>query len=128
MLNTCTFCNCTKTGDFIELTAPDGRKIRVPKTSLFDVWNMKKKIRLKKDGTVARDSDSDAESIEIDSDGNMVTQPKTVTFADTSAGKWTGFATTPEPPLSPTQGGKIKCELMLIFRPLIMQLFDFHTI
>ncbi|XP_033647998.1 uncharacterized protein LOC117307368 [Asterias rubens] len=95
-------------GDFIELTAPDGRKIRVPKTSLFDVWNMKKKIRLKKDGTVARDSDSDAESIEIDSDGNMVTQPKTVTFADTSAGKWTGFATTPEPPLSPTQGGKIK--------------------
>ncbi|XP_071810401.1 uncharacterized protein [Asterias amurensis] len=95
-------------GDFIELTAPDGRKIRVPKTSLFDVWNMKKKIRLKKDGTVARDSDSDAESIEIDSDGNMVTQPKTVTFADTTAGKWTGFAATPEPPLSPTQGGKIK--------------------
>ncbi|XP_022107844.1 LOW QUALITY PROTEIN: uncharacterized protein LOC110988534 [Acanthaster planci] len=97
------------TGETVELRAPDGRVIRVPKTSMYDVWKQARKIRLKKDGTVARDSDSDAESIELDSEGNMVNQPKTVELKDPSYYvKWEGFAETPEPPATPTQGGKIK--------------------
>ncbi|XP_038068901.1 trichohyalin-like [Patiria miniata] len=94
------------TGEMMELRAPDGRIIRVPKTSLYDVWKQTKKVRLKKDGTVARDSDSDAETIELDSDGNMTTQPKTLELKEAGYyAKWDGFA---EPPATPTQGGRIK--------------------
>ncbi|XP_070572862.1 trichohyalin-like [Ptychodera flava] len=102
----------------IEITTSDGKKVKMKKSVIRQLQRegkldasggLKQKIRLTKDGELARDSDSDAESVTLDT--------STVTKMQSQAGvfdlhgineKWTGFAPTPEPPKTPTDGGRIK--------------------
>ncbi|XP_033113993.1 trichohyalin-like isoform X1 [Anneissia japonica] len=98
--------------DMLELRAPDGTKIRVSIPKNMRVGGkFVGKIRLKGDGTVAADDDEDAESVIIDEDGNLVSQPtmlinpKTIVLDNET---WEGFQPTPPPPKTPTDGGRVQ--------------------
>ncbi|XP_071961560.1 uncharacterized protein [Antedon mediterranea] len=98
--------------EMLELTAPDGTRIRVKiPQSMRAAGKFVGKIRLKMDGTVAADDDDDAESVIIDEDGKLVSQPtllinpKTIILENES---WGGFQPTPPPPKTPTEGGRVK--------------------
>ena len=45
-------------------------------------------VRVKNDGTIAADDDSDAETIEVDDEGNLMTVPTALRYDDSDLKEW----------------------------------------
>ena len=70
----------------------EARKDKVSKLQLFINRNLDiikaGTIRVKNDGTIAADDDSDAETIEVDDEGNLMTVPTALRYEDSDLKEW----------------------------------------
>lgn len=70
----------------------DARMDKVSKLKLFINRNLGilkgGNVRVKNDGTIAADDDSDAETIEVDDEGNLMTVPTALRYDDSDLKEW----------------------------------------